>query len=152
MTDDGKPEPAPAQDPKDPKDAGASQPLRDAWLSVLGVFQTAESEVHKAAGRLIESFGISSADTTPQGLAKELMARMKKNRDEFEKRVEDGVKSAFQKLKEPIDLQVGQLRTRIEELGKKLEDKGRGRMGREKKSKADEPEGKAKSDKPDSKK
>ena len=142
-SNDGKTEPAPLAEPKD---SVPGQPLREAWLSVLGVFHSAESEVQKAAGRLIESFGLQSAEVSPQGIAKELMARMKKNRDELERRVEEGVKVAFQKVREPIDREVVQIRARIEALGKKLEDKGRGRLGRDKK-KGDEPEAKSKSDK-----
>lgn len=133
---DGKPDPSRESDvgPNDGNDGShaGQQPLREAWLTVLGVFHSAESEVQKAAGRLIESFGLQSTDGSAQGIAKELMARMKRNRDDFEKKVEEGVKNAFQKVREPIDREVSQLRARIEELGKKLEDKGRVRLGREK--------------------
>lgn len=126
---DGKTEQAPQEGSTEPSQ---SQPLREAWLTVLGVFHSAESEVQKAAGRLIESFGLQATDGSAQGIAKELMARMKRNRDDFEKKVEDGVKAALQKVREPIDREVIQIRARIEELGRKLEDKGRVRLGRQK--------------------
>lgn len=128
---DGKTEQAPPEGTPEPSQT-QSQPLREAWLTVLGVFHSAESEVQKAAGRLIESFGLTSTDGSAQGIAKELMARMKRNRDDFEKKVEDGVKAALQKVREPIDREVIQIRARIEELGRKLEDKGRVRLGRQK--------------------
>ena len=137
---DGKTEQPPAPEGKE---AAPSQPLRDAWLSVLGVFHSAESEVQKAAGRLLESFGLSPTDTSAQGIAKEVVARMKKNRDELERRVEEGVKAALHKVREPIDREVAQLRGRIEELGRKLEEKGRGRLNRDKPTDA----GKSKPDK-----
>lgn len=126
---DGKSDPTPGETPaKRP----LPQPIRDAWLQVLGVWHSAESEIQKVSHRLLESLGIPPTDGSAQGIAKELMAKMRQNRDELEKKVEEGVKVAVQRVREPIEREIAQVRARVEELGRKLEEKGRVRLGKKK--------------------
>ncbi|HEY7956254.1 MAG: hypothetical protein ACHQ17_14675 [Polyangia bacterium] len=85
--------------------------LHQAWLSVLGVFSSAEQ-------RLMESLGLNPDN--PLGV--ELMARMKKNRDEFERRVDEGVKTAMARVRAPIDKELATLRSRVEKIQTRIEE------------------------------
>jgi hypothetical protein len=84
--------------------------LHQAWLSVLGVFTSAEH-------RLMESLGLNPEN--PLGV--ELLARMKKNREEFERKVDEGVKTAVAKVRAPIDKEIAQLKARVEKIQQKIE-------------------------------
>jgi hypothetical protein len=105
--------------------------VRDAWLSVLGVFSTAETEVHKATTRLLESVGLAGEGN----LASELIARMRKNRDEFERRIDEGVKSAIARVRAPIDKEIATLKARVEQMQTRVEEQ---RLKRAQKKKAKE--------------
>jgi hypothetical protein len=98
------------------------QAVKEAWLSVLGVFNTAEGELHKATARLLESLGLPAES---DGLTAELMARMRKNRDEFERRVDEGVRAAVARVRAPIDKEIATLKLRVERVTAKLEQRGR---------------------------
>ena len=62
--------------------------LHQAWMSILGVFTSAEH-------RLMESFGLNPDNP----LGAELIQRMKKNREELERRVDEGVKAAVARVR-----------------------------------------------------
>jgi len=112
-----------SDDKPDPK--SIPQSFRDAWLSVLGVFTSAEHEVHK---RILEAFDL------PEGahLGTELLARMRKNREEFERRVDEGVKTAIAKVRAPIDKELATLKTRVERLQARIEEQKRARAEKKK--------------------
>jgi hypothetical protein len=84
--------------------------LHQAWLSVLGVFTSAEH-------RLMESLGLNPEN--PLGV--ELLQRMKKNREEFERKVDEGVKNAVARVRAPIDKEIAQLKARVEKIQQKIE-------------------------------
>ena len=96
--------------------------MRDAWLALTGAIATAETEVQK---RFYETLGVSP----DANLGEELMARVKKNRQEFERRIDEGVKAAVAKVRAPIDKELASLRERVEKLQKKVEE----RRGKDKK-------------------
>jgi enolase len=113
-----------ADDPKakdDPKRTPIAA-MRDAWLALTGAIATAETEVQK---RFYETLGVP-ADAN---LGEELMARVKKNRQEFERRIDEGVKAAVAKVRAPIDKEIASLKERVEKLQKKVEE----RRGKDKK-------------------
>lgn len=85
--------------------------LQQAWLSVLGVFTSAEH-------RLMESLGLNPEN--PLGV--ELLRRMKKNREEFERRVDEGVKNAVAKVRAPLDKELAQLKMRVEKIQQRIEE------------------------------
>jgi hypothetical protein len=90
--------------------------IREAWLSVLGVFNQAEAEVNKATNKLFESLGVPADEKGEHHLAAEFMARMKKNRDDIERRIDEGVKAAVAKVRAPIDKEIATLKTRLESV------------------------------------
>jgi len=96
--------------------------MRDAWLALTGAIATAETEVQK---RFYETLGVAP----DANLGEELMARVKKNRQEFERRIDEGVKAAVAKVRAPIDKELASLRERVEKLQKKVEE----RRGKDKK-------------------
>ena len=106
---------APSQ-PDSPDKKRSLGELREAWL---GLVSSAESEWHKATHRLLEALGV------PEGAPawSELVARMKKNREEFERRVDEGVKNAVALVRAPIDREIATLKTRIERLTERLEER-----------------------------
>jgi hypothetical protein len=94
----------------------ADHKLRQAWLSVLGVITSAEH-------RMMESFGLNPDNP----LGAELIARMKKNREELERRVDEGVKSAVARVRAPIDKELAVLKGRIEKIQQRIEEQKRGK-------------------------
>src|SRR3954466_12516096 len=111
-----------------PKDDSKRTPIaamRDAWLALTGAIATAETEVQK---RFYETLGVSP----DANLGEELMARVKKNRQEFERRIDEGVKAAVAKVRAPIDKEIASLKERVEKLQKKVEER-RGQSNKEKK-------------------
>lgn len=100
-------------DDKDPKRTPLAA-MRDAWLALTGALATAETEVQK---RFYETLGVSP----DANLGAELMAKMKKNREEFERRIDDGVKAAVAKVRAPLDKEIASLKERVEKLQQKVE-------------------------------
>jgi len=96
--------------------------LQQAWMSVLGVFTSAEQ-------RMMEALGLNPEN--PLGV--ELMARVKKNSEEFERRVDEGVKAAVAKVRAPIDKEIAALRARVEEIQTKIEEQKQKRKAAKKK-------------------
>lgn len=94
--------------------------LQQAWLSVLGVFTSAEH-------RLMESLGLNPDN--PLGV--EILARVKKNREEFERRVDEGVKNAVAKVRAPIDKEIAQLKARVEKIQTRIEEQKQKRKNKE---------------------
>ena len=90
--------------------------MRDAWLALTGAIATAETEVQK---RFYETLGVSP----DANLGEELLARVKKNRQEFERRIDEGVKAAVAKVRAPIDKEIASLKERVEKLQKKVEER-----------------------------
>jgi hypothetical protein len=110
-----------ANDNNDPKRTPLKA-MRDAWLALTGAIATAETEVQK---RFYETLGVSP----DANLGEELLARVKKNREEFERRIDDGVKAAVARVRAPIDKEIASLKERVEKLQKKVEE----RKGKDKK-------------------
>jgi hypothetical protein len=90
------------------------QAVRDAWMALTGVLSSAESEVQR---RFYESLGVAH----DANLAQELVARVKKNREEFERRVDEGVKAAVAKVRAPIDKELASMKERMEKLQARIE-------------------------------
>ena len=67
--------------------------------------------------RFYETLGVSP----DANLGAELMARVKKNREEFERRIDEGVKAAVAKVRAPIDKEIASLKERVEQLQSKIE-------------------------------
>ncbi len=90
------------------------QAMRDAWMALTGVLSSAESEVQR---RFYESLGLPP----DAHLGQELMSRVRKNREEFERRVDEGVKAAVAKVRAPIDKEIASLKERVEKLQQRVE-------------------------------
>ena len=101
------------EDKEDPKRT-PFKAMREAWLALTGALATAETEVQK---RFYETLGVPP----DANLGAELMARVKKNRQEFERRIDDGVKAVVAKVRAPIDKELASLRERVEKLQQKVE-------------------------------
>jgi hypothetical protein len=89
--------------------------LREAWLALTGAISSAETEVHK---RFYESLGL----TPDADLGSELLTRVKRNREEFERRIDEGVKAAVARVRAPIDKEIASLKQRVEKLTEKVEE------------------------------
>jgi len=90
--------------------------MRDAWMALTGAISSAETEVHK---RFYESLGLSP----DANLGAELLTKVRKNREEFERRIDEGVKAAVAKVRAPIDKEIASLKERVEKLQKKVEER-----------------------------
>jgi hypothetical protein len=90
------------------------QAVRDAWLALTGVIQSAETEVQR---RFYESLGVPP----DANLASELLTRVRKNREEFERRVDEGVKAAVARVRAPIDKEIASIKERVEKLQARID-------------------------------
>jgi hypothetical protein len=88
--------------------------MREAWMALTGALTAAESEVQK---RFYESLGLAP----DANLSAELMSRVKKNREEFERKIDEGVKAAVAKVRAPIDKEIASLKERVEKLQLKVD-------------------------------
>jgi hypothetical protein len=99
-------------DDKTPEGRSLPQAVREVWLSALGVFNSAE---HK----LMETLGLNPE----QPLGVELLARVRKNREELERRIDEGVKTAVARVRAPIDKEIAAMRARLEKLQARIEER-----------------------------
>src|SRR6476660_4844187 len=88
--------------------------MRDAWMALTGALSSAEAEVQK---RFYESLGLAP----DANLSAELVSRVKKNREEFERKIDEGVKAAVAKVRAPIDKEIAALKERVEKLQQKVD-------------------------------
>ena len=105
-----------------------SELLRETWLNAMGIVSSAEAEVSRATSRLVEILGRPKEEA--QHFAQELQARVRKNREELDKRVQEAVKTASDKLRNPLANEVAQLRQRIEQLNDRIDEAARRRRER----------------------
>ena len=101
------------------------QAMREAWLGLVG---SAEQEWHKATQKLFEVLGVPEG----QSVREELFARMRKNREELERKIDEGVKSAIARVRAPIDKEIAALKTRIEKLSTRVDDERKKRAEKNK--------------------
>ena len=101
------------------------QAMRDAWLSLVG---SAEQEWHRATQRLLEALGV------PEGgsVREELIARMRKNREDLQRKIDEGVKSAVARVRAPIDKEIAALKARVEKLSARVDDERKKRAEKNK--------------------
>ncbi len=112
-------------DEKKPEPKNLQQIIREAWMSAMS---SAEAEWQKATTRMMEALGV------PEGgnLRDEIVARVKKQREEFERRVDDGVRTAMQKVRAPIDKELATLKSRVEQIQTKIEEQKKARAEKKK--------------------
>ena len=100
------------------------QSLRETWMGALGVISGAEAEATRAAHRVMESVGlhVESETQAVKDALHDLVERVKKNRDELERRVDEGVKAAVTRVRGPISDDLQSLRGRLEKVQKRVEE------------------------------
>src|SRR5438105_4679044 len=114
------------------------QSLREAWMGALGLWTTAEEELFGAGHRIVKAFGRSrtatpggeadangegghAADAGAAGFPAELLRRLRKNQQQLERRVDEAVKTAVARVRDPLVAEVGALREQLERLAAKVE-------------------------------
>jgi polyhydroxyalkanoate synthesis regulator phasin len=102
-----------------------SDVLRETWMSALGVLSSAESEVSRLTARIVEILGRPREEA--QHLAHELQSHIRGNRAALERRVEEAVRSAADRLLGSLASEVAQLRRRVEELQGRIDEQARRR-------------------------
>jgi hypothetical protein len=73
----------------------------------LGAVTSAEAELARATARVRETFGLG--DDRASG---DLFDRIRRHREEFERKVDEGVHSAIARVRAPIDKESAALRAR----------------------------------------
>jgi polyhydroxyalkanoate synthesis regulator phasin len=94
-------------------DGGGRRPLqevlRERWMSALGVLSNPEA----------------------QAFVEEIQRRIQQNRDQIERRVEEGVSGVTDRLRSPLAAEIGELRARVERVAERIEEQLRRRGGGE---------------------
>jgi hypothetical protein len=101
------------------------QSLRETWMSALGVIGGAEGSAARAAHRVLEAVGLGGQGAST--VAGELAERWKQNRAVIERRIDEGVKSAVARVRQPIVQEIASLRGRVEKLQRSVEELARRR-------------------------
>ena len=91
------------------------QALKETWMSALGAVSGVEGEMHKATSRVIETLGLPR-DEAGKLATGELLARVRRNTEVLEQRVDEGVRSAVHRLRQPIVIELAALRARLEKV------------------------------------
>ncbi len=98
----------------------SSQDLfKDLWSQALVTMGAAEEEVKKLLERLSEVIEIKPEDVQRYG--KELSERLRVQRKDLEKSVEDGIRKALGRLKVPSREEVDALRYKLDDLSARME-------------------------------
>jgi poly(hydroxyalkanoate) granule-associated protein len=98
----------------------SSQDLfKDLWSQALVTVGVAEDEVRKLLVRLSEVVEIKPEDVKHYG--KELSERLRTQRKDLEKSVEEGIRKALGRLKVPSREEVDALRGKLDDLSARLE-------------------------------
>jgi poly(hydroxyalkanoate) granule-associated protein len=101
----------------------SSQDLfKDLWSQALVTMGTAEEEVRKLFERLSEVIEIKPEDVQRYG--KELSERLRVQRKDLEKSVEEGIRKALGRLKVPSREEVDSLRSKLDDLSARMEHLG----------------------------
>jgi polyhydroxyalkanoate synthesis regulator phasin len=93
--------------------------LRETWMNALGVLHTAEGELSRVAARWIDLLGKPKEGA--QQWAQDLQQRMRRNREVFEQKVEEGVRTAAERVRVPLVHEVSVLRARVEKLSERID-------------------------------
>ncbi|MEW6369128.1 MAG: phasin family protein [Acidobacteriota bacterium] len=104
---------------KEDKKTTVSGVVRDLWLATLGAFSLAEEEVNKFVKRLVDRGSISQDEG--KKIIQEMKNKVKKNRSDFTKLIEDGVSTALEKLNIPSKEEVVELTKKVDELTRKID-------------------------------
>lgn len=107
------------------------QSIRDTWLGALGVLSDAEAELSRTAQRVLESVGLREGEGAQalgepgreslRETARELVDRVRRNREALERRVDEGVRMAVARVHRPLALELANLRERVEQAQRRLE-------------------------------
>ncbi len=92
---------------------------KDLWLATLGAFSLAEEEVNRFVKRLVDRGSLSQEEG--KKMIDELKTKVKKNRLDFGKMMEESVSKALEKLNIPSKEEVHELTRKVEALTKKIE-------------------------------
>jgi DNA anti-recombination protein RmuC len=98
--------------------------LREVWLDALGTLERTETELLRLGERIREAIvGDESA-------AAAFTARVRKQRAELERRVDEGVRHALARVADPLRHEIAALRERADKLAVRLDEQARRRARR----------------------
>ena len=102
----------------------AEELLRELWLGALGALSTAEGELHRLRERLRE------ATVGDEGLAADLLTRIRQSGEQLERRVDEGVRAALARATPPLSAEIAALNDRLNRLGQRIDEEARRRAER----------------------
>ncbi|HUB10103.1 MAG TPA: phasin family protein [Myxococcales bacterium] len=109
----------PSQEPQGGERRGSQDLFKDLWSQALVTMGAAEEEVKKLLDRLSEVVEIKPDDVLKY--RRELSERLRTQRRDLEKSVEEGLRRALSRLKVPSREEIDALRGKIDDLGARLE-------------------------------
>lgn len=112
----------PTKATKESKKSGSTSVASDLWLATLGAFSLAEEEVGKFVKRLVDRGSLSQAEG--KKLISDLQSKVKKNRLDFGKVIEDSVAKTLSKLNIPSKREVHELMKKVDALTQKIDSFG----------------------------
>ena len=90
--------------------------VRDAWQVGIGALAVAEEEIRLLVDNFTSKGGVSSDES--KTLLKDILARIKKNKEIVEKKIEEAVDIGLKKLNIPTKEDVAELTEKVDALGK----------------------------------
>ncbi|MHB8418040.1 MAG: phasin family protein [Myxococcales bacterium] len=107
------------QQPQGSERRGSQELFKDLWSQALVTMGAAEEEVKKLLERLSEVVEIKPDDV--QRYRRELSDKLRSQRHDLERSVEEGLRRALSLLKVPSREEIDALRGKIDDLGARLE-------------------------------
>ncbi|MBI2840523.1 MAG: phasin family protein [Acidobacteria bacterium] len=101
------------------KKTTVSSMAKDLWLATLGAFSLAEEEVNRFVKKLVDRGSLSQEEG--KKLVADLRTKVKKNRLDFGKIIEENVSKALEKLNIPSKEEIHDLTRKVDELAKKID-------------------------------
>lgn len=110
---------APASEEGGDDRAGFVSRIQRAWRETVGTYATEERATRNLVQRLVD-FGAVSRDESANMLV-EFKKRIEQNRKELDRRVDESIKRATERLTIPTPAELEKLRARVAELEQRVE-------------------------------
>lgn len=112
-----------------------SESLQRAWSEARTATASMEEELKRKLGQFLSRTGLQQGSEEVARLASDLSRRLQRNREEIERAVDETMRTAMTKVRDPLLEEIANLRGRAEKLAQRIE--------RQVRRKKDAPEGEA---------
>jgi polyhydroxyalkanoate synthesis regulator phasin len=114
---------------KKPVQESIQQAVQKAWSETVSTLQTVEEEVARRFRQALEKADVQHGTEEAQRLLADFGRRLQQNSEAVGQRIEESVRSVYSRVKEPLFEEITHLKSRAEELSRRIESQVRRRGG-----------------------